>query len=180
MTRISFKHMLLSGLLAGVAATAMAQPAPAAPAAAAAPMAKPTKPAERGAHHHAQRHDPAKFQARMAERQAALKSQLKITAEQEPAWNVYTASRPPAAGMGPRPDRDALRSMTTPERIQHMRAHQAERQAEMDRRADATLRLYAALSPEQQKLFDMRSGPHEGGGRPGHGPHGPRHAPTKS
>lgn len=171
MTRISFKHMVLSGLLAGVAVTAMAQPAPAAPAEA--PMAKP---AERGA----QRHDPAKFQAKMAERQAALKSQLKITAEQEPAWNVYTASRLPVAGKGPRPDREALRSMTTPERIQQMRTHQAERQAEMDRRADATLRLYAALSPEQQKLFDTRSGPHDGGGRPGHGPHGPRHAPAKS
>lgn len=177
MTRISFKHMVLSGLLAGVAATAMAQPAPVAPAEA--PMAQPTKPAERAAHPHGLRHDPAKFQAKMAERQAALKSQLKITAEQEPAWNVYTASRLPLAGKGPRPDREALRSMTTPERIEQMRKHQAERQAEMDRRADATLRLYAALSPEQQKLFDARTGLHDGGGRPGHGPHGPRHAPAK-
>ncbi len=177
MTRISFKHMVLSGLLAGVAATAMAQPAPVAPAEA--PMVQPTKPAERAAHPHGLRHDPAKFQAKMAERQAALKSQLKITAEQEPAWNVYTASRLPLAGKGPRPDREALRSMTTPERIEQMRKHRAERQAEMDRRADATLRLYAALSPEQQKLFDARTGLHDGGGRPGHGPHGPRHAPAK-
>lgn len=178
MTRISFKHMVLSGLLAGVAATAMAQPAPAAPAQAA--MAEPGKAAERGVRHHGPRHDPAKFQAKMAERQAALKSQLKITAEQEPAWNVYTASQLPSAGKGPRPDREALRSMATPERIQLMRTHQAQRQAEMDRRADATLRLYAALTPEQQKLFDTRSGPHDGGARAGHGPHGPRHAPAKS
>lgn len=173
MTRSSFKHLVLSGLLAGVAATAMAQPAPAAPAEA--PTAKPIRAGE-----HGQRHDHAKFQARVAERQAALKTQLKITAEQEPAWNVYTASQLPAAGKTPRPDREALRAMTTPERIQHMRAHQAERQAAMNQRADATLRLYAALTPEQQKLFDTRSGLHAGGDRHGHGPHGQRHAPAKS
>jgi protein CpxP len=41
----------------------------------------------------------------------------------------------------------------------------------MDKRADATKQLYAALTPEQQKVFDaeslrMRGGKH-GGGRGG-------------
>lgn len=173
MTRISFKHMVVSGLLAGMGAAVMAQPAPVAPANA--PIAQPS---ERRAT--MPRHDPAKMQAKLAERQAALKSTLKITADQEPAWNAFTASFQYPSRDGARPDRDALRSMTTPERIQHMRARQAERQAKMDRRADATLRLYAALTPEQQKLFDARSGPRGDHGHRGHGPRGHQPAPAKS
>ncbi|KQP12003.1 Spy/CpxP family protein refolding chaperone [Pseudorhodoferax sp. Leaf267] len=170
MTRISFKHMVLSGLLASVAAAAVAQPAPAATSNA--PMAQP---AERGARKPMPHHDPAQMQARMAERQAALKSQLQITPAQEPAWSAFTASLQRPAHAGPRPDRDALRSMTTPQRIELMRARHSERQAAMERRADATLRLYAALTPEQQKVFDAQRGPRDGG----HGPRGHHGAPAK-
>lgn len=176
MTRISFKHLVLSGLLAGMGTVAMAQPAPAV-----APAAAPTaQPAEDGARKPMARHDPAKLQARMATRQAALKSTLKITADQEPAWNAYTASMLPPPRDGARPDRDAWRSMTAPDRIKLMRTRQAERQAEMDRRMEATLRLYGALSPEQQKLFDQRGGLHDGPGRHEHGPHGHHRTPAKN
>jgi Spy/CpxP family protein refolding chaperone len=63
--------------------------------------------------------------------------------------------------------------MTTPQRIEHMRAMHAKRSAEMERRAEATLRLYGALTPEQQQVFDQRMamGPRHGPGGPGHGPH---------
>lgn len=168
MTRISFKHLVLSGLLAGMGTVAMAQ---ATPATAANPPA--AQPADHGARKPMPRHDPAKLQARMAERQAALKAALKITADQEPAWNAYTAGQLPPARDGARPDRDALRKMTTPERIEHMRAQHAKHQAEMDSRLESTLRLYSALNPEQQKVFDQRSLPHAGHGPRGHGPRGP-------
>lgn len=181
MTRFSIKQVVLSGWLAGMALSAAAQTAsPAAPAA-----ATPTpsaQPGERHAHKPMMaRHDPAERQAKMAERQAALKSRLQISAAQEPAWTTYIASlQHPGRGAATHPDRDALRSMTTPERINHMRALHAERQSEMDKRADATLRLYAALTPEQQKLFDTMGGARQGRGAHGHGPHGKEHAPAKS
>jgi protein CpxP len=175
MTRITFKHMVLSGLMAGLAAAAVAQPAPAA--SANAPMVQPAEPGARKAMPH---HDPAKMQAKMAERQAALKAQLQISPAQEAAWTAYTATMQPPARDGARPDREAMRNLTTPERIKLMRAHQAERQAQMDRRADATLSFYAALTPEQQKVFDTRSGPHGKPGHRGHGPRGHQTTPAKS
>ena len=39
----------------------------------------------------------AKLQQRRAERQAALKTKLNITTEQEPAWNAFVARTAPAA-----------------------------------------------------------------------------------
>ncbi|WP_326535338.1 Spy/CpxP family protein refolding chaperone [Pseudorhodoferax sp.] len=156
MTRslLSLRRFVLAGSLAGLAAAAMAQTPPAPPPAADAPA--------RHAREHA-RPDPAQ---RQAQREARLKQELKITAAQEPAWNVFTASMLPPAPKADRPDRDALRKMTTPQRIERMRAMHAERSAEMERRAEATLRLYAALTPEQQQVFDQRMAM-----GPRHGPH---------
>lgn len=168
MTRspFSFKRLVLASSLAGLAVAAMAQTPPTAPPAPDAPA--------RHAQEHA-RHDAHKHRASAEQRQARLKEALKITAAQEPAWNVYTASLLPP---GPRdragrPDREALKAMTTPQRIEHLRAMQAARAAEMERRTDAVLRLYAALTPEQQKLFDERGGMGMGMGMGPH--HGPRH-----
>ncbi|KQP49507.1 Spy/CpxP family protein refolding chaperone [Pseudorhodoferax sp. Leaf274] len=160
MTRslFSLQRIVLASSLAVLGATAMAQTPPAPPPAADAPA--------QHAREHA-RPDPAK---RMERRESRLKQDLKITAEQEPAWNVFTASMlPPGPPQGDRPDREALRKMTTPQRIEHMRAMHAARSADMERRAEATLRLYAALTPEQQQVFDQRMamGPRHG---PGHGP----------
>lgn len=156
----SFQRIVLACSLAGLAATAMAQ-APTAgtvPADATARQVRDARP------------DPAQ---RLAQREARLKQELQITSEQEPVWNLYTASMLP----GPRPERmdpDTFRKLTTPQRIEQMRAMQSERAAAMERRADATLRLYAALTPQQQALFDQRTamgprGPHHGR------PHRPEH-----
>jgi hypothetical protein len=47
--------------------------------------------------------------------------------------------------------------MTTPDRIDHMRALRTQRDAEMDRRADATKAFYAQLTAEQKKTFDAET-----------------------
>ena len=114
-------------------------------------------------HHGKARMDPAKMQARMEQRQAALKAQLKLTAEQEPAWTAFAASHKPPAGM--MMDRQAamadLAKLTTPERIDKMKELRAQRMgqmtAAMDQRAEATKTFYAVLTPEQQKVFDAQT-----------------------
>ena len=109
--------------------------------------------------------DPEKMQARKAERLARLKQQLQIVPAQEAAWNAWTAAMQPPGDMKRR-GRAELEGLTTPERIERMRAWRAERMARMDERADATLTFYAALSAEQKRTFDevaSRRGGHRHG-----------------
>jgi hypothetical protein len=94
-----------------------------------------------------------------AKRLADLKVKLKITTSQEAAWTSFTdAMKPPAEMMGKRPDRAEMDKLSTPERIDKMRALHKERmatmEAAMDQRGDATKTFYATLSTEQQKVFD--------------------------
>jgi Spy/CpxP family protein refolding chaperone len=105
--------------------------------------------------------DPAKMQAWVAKRLAAFKVKLKITPEQEGAWATFTAAMKPPVNIGQRPNRTEWENLTTPERIDKMRALRSVRQAEMDKRADAVKAFYATLTPEQKKIFDahhMRHG----------------------
>src|SRR6478609_7591906 len=140
----AYKHIVAAGLLAAMGLAAQAQtPAPA-PAGASAPMA-------RGEHHG--RYDPAKMQQRMEQRNAQLKQKLQITAAQESAWSAYAGAMKPPANMQ-RPDRAEFEKLTTPERIDKMQAMRTARAAEMDKRAAATKTFYAALTPEQKKVFD--------------------------
>lgn len=151
-TRPPFIGFVLAGLLATLGATAFAAEAPPPPPPAA--MAP---------------HDPAKMQEHMQRRQAMLKTQLKITAAQEAAWATFTTSMQPPTN-NPRPDKADFEKLTTPERIDKMRAMRTKRDAEMDQRADATKAFYATLSPEQQKVFDANAMPHmRGGDRTGPG-----------
>jgi hypothetical protein len=90
---------------------------------------------------------------------ADLKAKLKIAASQETAWGTFAeAMKPPADMMNKRPDRAEMDKLTTPERIDKMRAMHKEQmitmEAAMDKRAEATKTLYAALSAEQKKTFD--------------------------
>jgi periplasmic protein CpxP/Spy len=167
MNRTFHKHIAACALLAGLGiATAQAQPAPAAPPAAGAS-------APQGRHF-----DPARMAERVNRRLADLKQKLQITAAQENAWNSFASAMQPPATMPQRPDRQSLAGMTTPERIDQMRAMRDRRNAEMDRRAEATKAFYAQLTPEQQKTFDAESarmfqhGPMHGGHGHGQGPQG--------
>ena len=112
----------------------------------------------------------------MKKRMEKLKTDLKLTPAQQGAWTTYTEAMKP----GERPargDREAFAKLSTPERIDKMREMRAKRNAEMDRRADATKAFYAQLIAEQQKTFDaatlrmhrdhgQRFGGHRGG-KPG-------------
>jgi Spy/CpxP family protein refolding chaperone len=115
--------------------------------------------------------DPAKMQAMMDKRHAALKTQLKLTAAQEPAWTAFLDTHKMPAGMKGQPAAMAdMAKLSTPERLDKMKALHAERMAEMtaamDKRAEATKTFYAALTPEQQKVFDAQAmqgrGAHKG------------------
>ncbi|AOG22077.1 Spy/CpxP family protein refolding chaperone [Acidovorax sp. RAC01] len=176
----------LTALAAALALPALAQPAPAS-----APSATPGASASPGQPHHrmgqqragadsTDRHQ--QRQAYMAERMAQLKTQLKLTAAQEPAWTAFTAAMQPGERKA-RLDHADMGKLTTPERIDRMRAMRAQHAAEADRRGEATKAFYAALTPEQQKTFDAQAhhgrhhGMHGKGGRHGDGDraqHGPQ------
>ncbi|MDO5693726.1 MAG: Spy/CpxP family protein refolding chaperone [Pseudomonadota bacterium] len=172
------KRLFIAAVLAATGAFAVAQtPTPVQPAAGEAAVQ------QRG------RMDPAEWQKRMEQRQqrmqerraqrmADLKARLKITAEQEGAWNAYTAAMQPPANaqrLGPRMNSAEFDKLTTPQRIDRLEQFATERQAQMKQRSDAIKTFYAQLSPEQQKLYDdraMRGGKRGPWGGPGHGPRG--------
>jgi periplasmic protein CpxP/Spy len=103
----------------------------------------------------------------MAQRLAELKQKLAITPAQEGAWTAWTSAIKPTPHQ--RPDRAEFVRMTTPERIDRMRAVRAQRNADMDKRMDATKTFYAGLSAEQKKVFDAEGLRFMRGGKRGHG-----------
>ena len=178
----SVHALALAGIMATAALAATAQTVtPTAPAA----SATPTHP---GGHHGDRmgRHDPAQMQARMVNRQTDLKAKLKLTPAQEGAWMAFTASmQPPSRGPRMTPEQRAeMDKLTTPERIDKMRALRSQRMtdmnASMDKRGNAVKTFYAELNADQKKVFDnqnMGSMGHMGGkGGMGHGgAHGLQH-----
>jgi len=116
----------------------------------------------------------ARMQERMAQRLGELKAKLAVTPAQEGAWNAWTSALKPTPHQ--RPDRAEIAALTTPERIDRMRAMRAQRNADMDKRMDATKTFYAQLNAEQKKTFDAESLKFLGGkgGHHGHG-HGHGH-----
>ncbi|MGZ8316047.1 MAG: Spy/CpxP family protein refolding chaperone [Telluria sp.] len=117
----------------------------------------------------------------VAQRQAKLHDALKLTAAQEPAWAAYQAAIKPAGAPLARGERGDWKAMTAPQRMEKRIEMGKLRIARMEAHLAATKSLYAALSPEQQKLFDENSkrghgkkhrGMHRGhGGHGGHGGH---------
>lgn len=117
-----------------------------------------------------------------AQRSAALKEALKLTPEQEPAWQDFMNTmqhQPQHARLDMNPDDFA--KLSTPERLDRMHALRTQHIAEMDQREEAIKAFYAKLNPQQQKAFDAQFMPHQGmmgahdktPGRPGmHGMHG--------
>jgi periplasmic protein CpxP/Spy len=106
---------------------------------------------------------------RMKHHMQKLKTELKLTAEQEPAWAAMASAMTPPT-RPPRPDRAEMEKLSMPERLdkmkQMMSQHHEARMAEMDKHATAVKTFYALLTPEQKKTFDAKA-------IPGwmHGPH---------
>lgn len=141
---------------------------------------------ERGMGRHGQGQGPGQGRmmgaADVAAHLAKLKTDLKITAEQEGAWKQFEDSaRSQAAAHETRRAemQKRLQSGTRPDAAERTALRDAMRQQfEADRTAREKARadLYAALSPEQKALADqhMRPGRGMGPGRMGHGGWGPR------
>lgn len=160
------RSFLVTSLLVGAAFTAHAQTE--------APALQPRMQAPTGqaaeATHTPRAERRERMQAHVAQRLMALKTQLALTPQQDSAWQTF------AAAMQPSPDawrqrvamRTDLHTLTTPQRIDRMRALRSEHNAAMDQRLDATQAFYAQLSPEQQKTFDARAMTAERMGQGGH------------
>lgn len=137
-----------AAVLAGMAVPTLAQPGPG-PAA-----------TEQGASQAQQRPrqralTPEQREQYMVQRAEAFKRKLQLTPEQEPAWNSFLQSmKPDADARKARLDWQGMDQLTTPERIDRMRALRSQRAAEMDRRGDAVKAFYGTLTPAQQKTFD--------------------------
>ena len=141
-----------------------------------------TTPEHKGHKHSADRME--KMHAKMGERHtqhlADLKGKLKLEASQDAAWLAFEQSMQMGSHAGAHPDRAALAKMTTPERLDQMEAHKAQRDAQMKKHADATKTFYAALNSNQKKVFDAETaramssmgGKMKGGMSRGHEGHG--------
>lgn len=143
------RRIAATAVLAALALPVLAQPAPSTPPTASASAQQARKPGDWQEHR----------QAHMAQRANALKAQLKLTPQQEPAWTTFMAAMQPAERSArlERLDRKEMEKLTTPERIDRMRALRAQYGAEADRRGEAIKTFYAALTPEQQKTFDAHT-----------------------
>lgn len=140
-----------AALLGTLALPVFAQPAPAAGPGAATPGAQ-------------RMHDWQERRAQhFAQRATALKEALKLTPEQEPVWQDFMNAmqhKPQHARLDM--NSDDFAKLSTPERLDRMRALRSQHIAEMDQRDEAIKAFYAKLSPEQQKTFDTHFMPRQG------------------
>jgi hypothetical protein len=135
------RSLIAAGLAASLGLAAIAQPQPQATAAPDVPQVE-------------QRQD--RMHKKVERKLGKLKEKLQISAAQEPAWTAWTGAIRPGPTME-RPKRAEFAALHTPERIDRIRALRAQRNAEMDKRLDATKSFYAALTADQKKVFDAES-----------------------
>ena len=107
---------------------------------------------------HHKKMDPAKFQEKVAKRQADLREKLNLSAAQEPAWNAYIASvTPPARDKAQMAERAKQEKLNAPQRMERSLQHLKQAEAHMTKRLDALKTFYAQLTPQQQATFDEQS-----------------------
>lgn len=119
----------------------------------------------------------AKRAERQAQRAARLRAELKLTAQQEPAFAAFLAAGKPAEQRLARDgaERARLAALPAPQRLQQRIERQKQRTARMEARLAALNSFYAVLTPEQRQVFDskaLRFGGRHGGK---HGHHHGRH-----
>lgn len=113
-----------------------------------------------------------------------LKTVLRLRPDQEAALQAFVAShhagdrrvmihRGPGGADAKGPDVAPPKPMSTPERLDEMAKHEEAMTAEHKKSRDALAKFYAALGPDQQKVFDALQRLHGPGGhmgaRGGHG-----------
>jgi protein CpxP len=111
----------------------------------------------------------ARREAHEQQRIADLRTVLRLRPDQEAALAAFLKSHggPPEGPMHDEPMAPP-EAMTTPQHLDQMARWQARRAAEAQRRTDALKAFYAALSPEQQKVFDAVMRLREAHGPGGH------------
>lgn len=113
----------------------------------------------------------AMHEAMMKQHIEDLKTVLRLRPDQEAALQAFVAAHHPR--MMEREDDDRPKgpeALTTPQRLDRMAKREAEMKARHDQMRQALATFYAALSPDQQKVFDalMRlQGPGPMGGHMG-------------
>jgi protein CpxP len=141
--KITHRLLITASLLASLASTAFAQTPPT-------PASDALRPARM-----------EKMHQRMAERHHKhlneLKAKLQLQAGQDASWTAFEQAMQAPSQALPRPDPAALAKLTTPERIDQMQALKAQRDAHMQKRADATKTFYASLNIDQKKTFDVET-----------------------
>jgi hypothetical protein len=112
-------------------------------------------------------------------RLAYLKNALKITSDQEAAWNAYEAQvKERVQAMAATRGQMAAPAESAPDRLAQRSALMKQRAAGMEAMTGAVKDLYAALTPEQKTVADQHFGGWrmaQAGGRgygPGHGMRG--------
>ena len=161
------KNVLIALTAFGIAGAALAQTAPAQPAEGRHGHAMS---AEQRAAHQAERQ--AKRAERQAQHAAKLRAELKLTPQQEPAFNAFLAAGKPAQRPQARGEHGKLAALPAPQRLQQRIERQKQRTARMEARLAALNNLYAVLSPEQKQVLDskaMRFGGKHHGRRGSHG-----------
>ena len=99
--------------------------------------------------------DISKFQQ---DRLGQLKSQLSITAEQQPAWDAFAAKAAEQAKTMQALRQDVTAG-TAPERMARQQQAMGERQKAMGSMSESFTRLYEVLTPQQREVFDRSYGP---------------------
>jgi hypothetical protein len=107
------------------------------------------------------------------QRLAWLKSELKITASQEPAWTAYAdqIKQQADAMQASRAAMQGGAQASAPERMELRNQLMKQRQAQLDKATAAFKDLYAALAPDQKAIADRQMAPGYGPGRGGPGRH---------
>ncbi len=169
----TFKRVSLISAVAAAFAMTAAITVPAMAQAPSAAKPQTTTPAPQFRHEHRQQREPRAFSKpteRVEARLAYQRTALKITPQQQTQWERYASfARKQAqdmeqrfAAMGPHGSRPA----SAPNAIQRLERQQAmlsQASSSMNERIAVQKPLYAALSPEQQKVADQVFNPRRGG-----------------
>jgi Spy/CpxP family protein refolding chaperone len=100
--------------------------------------------------------DPAKHAEHFQQRQQKLHDALKLTAQQEPAWQTYIAAIQPKQPVG-RADRASFKDLPAPQRMEKWLEFSRARLQQQESHLAALKTFYATLTPEQQKIFDQKT-----------------------
>ncbi len=115
------------------------------------------------------------MKARHQQHLQELQAKLQLSAEQGPAWTAFASAMAMPTQRPAHPDWSEVAKLSTPERIDRMKALRQQRQtemnAQMDRRGEASKAFYASLNSEQKKVFDDETRKHMAQ-RGEHGMHG--------